>query len=200
MVLFVVGYLVAAARYPGGSRLDPQHVGYAHLANFWCDLLDGTAYNGQPNPGRPIALAATWLLPLSLLPLWFTLPRLWPRTSRTRWVVPAFGTLAMAAMIGVTTRYHDQAITLGALAAGIALGALLWQLYAVRLKALLLTGALAATAGACDYAAYVGGASAHLLPGLQKVAGVALLGWLWHLTTAGATLWPDRSWSRFKEP
>lgn len=184
MILFVVGYFAASARYPGGSRLDPHHGGYAHLANFWCDLLDVTAYNGQPNPGRPIALAATWLLPLSLLPFWFTLPRLWPHDARARWFVPTSGTLAMAAMIGVTTRYHDQAINLGAVSAGIALGALLWQLYAARLRALLLTGALAVTAGACDYAAYIGGAPAFLLPSLQKLAGAALLAWLWHLTTA----------------
>lgn len=184
MGLFVLAYFAAAARYPGGSRLDPQHAGYAHLGNFWCDLLDVTAYNGQPNAGRPLALAATWLLPLALLPLWFRLRELWPTRSRARWLVPAFGMCAMVAMIGVTTRHHDQAINVGAISAGIALGAILWQLYAARLKPLLLTGSLAVTAGACDYAAYIGGAPASLLPGLQKIAGVALLAWLWHLTTA----------------
>jgi hypothetical protein len=184
MALFVVAYFAAAAGYPGGSRLDPQHVGYAHLGNFWCDLLDVTAYNGQPNAGRAIALAATWLLPLTLLPLWFRLRHLWPRTAPARWIVPAFGTLAMLAMVGVTTRYHDAAINFGALTAGIALGALLWRLYTARLRALLLSGTLAVAAGACDYAAYIGGAPAALLPGLQKLAGAALLLWLWHLAAS----------------
>ncbi|MBY0489540.1 MAG: hypothetical protein K2R93_06835 [Gemmatimonadaceae bacterium] len=184
IVLFLLGYVVAAARYPGGSRLDPQAVGYAHFGNFWCDLLDVTSYNGRPNAGRPVALVATWLLPVMLLPLWFELRHLWPRAVRTRWIVPAFGTVAMVATIGVTTRAHDAAINVGALAAAVALGTLLWRLHAARLRTLLLTGALAVTAGACDYAAYIGGAPAAVLPGLQKLAGAALLLWLWHLSGA----------------
>lgn len=184
MALFVMAYVAAASRYPGGSRLDPHQVGYGHLSNFWCDLLDAVAYNGQPNPGRPIALAATWLLPISLMPLWFALRHLWPRVDRARWIVPLFGTLAMLATVGVTTRYHDQAINMGALTAGVALSALLWRLYRARFQALLLSGALAVSAGACDYAAYLGGAPAPMLPGLQKIAGAALLLWLWQLSTA----------------
>jgi hypothetical protein len=184
IALFVVAYFVAASRYPGGSHLDPQQAGYGHLSNFWCDLLDATAYNGQANPGRPVAVVATWLLPLSLMPLWFGLRHLWPAGARARWIVPAFGTLAMLATVGVTTPFHDQAIYAGALTAGIALGTLLWRLYRARFRALLLSGTLAVAAGACDYAAYIGGAPAELLPMLQKVAGAALLLWIWHLTTA----------------
>lgn len=44
--------------YPGGSSLDPHQSGYSLLHNYWCDLLDATAYNGQKNQGRYFAMAA----------------------------------------------------------------------------------------------------------------------------------------------
>ncbi len=182
LVLFVVGYLVAAARYPGGTLLDRGTVGYAHLGNFWCDLLSVVAYNGQPNAARVIALTATALLPAALLPLWWQLPVLWGASWRRAPVVPVAGTLATVAMLGVATRLHDEAIHVGAVAAGVACGVLLMRLATARLRAVLLGGGFALTCGACDYAAYVGGAPTLWLPGLQKLAGAALLAWFWSLT------------------
>ena len=64
---FLILYFYAAELYPGGTRIDPASIGFSHLKNFWCDLLDSTSYSGSANPGRPYALIATILLPLSLI-------------------------------------------------------------------------------------------------------------------------------------
>lgn len=62
-LIFVV---TAIYLYPGGSSLDHNQSGYSLLHNYWCDLLDATAYNGQKNHGRYFAMAAGILACLAL--------------------------------------------------------------------------------------------------------------------------------------
>jgi hypothetical protein len=109
LVLFVALYFYAASLYPGGTRLDHASMGYAHLQNFWCDLLDEPSYVGLPNRGRPIALAATVLLPLSLIPFWFFVPTLFRSGKRTRTVVSVGGisSMVIASFLPVA---HDLAL------------------------------------------------------------------------------------------
>ncbi len=44
--------------YPGGSSLNKTQAGFSFLHNYWCDLLDISAHNGQINHGRSFAMAA----------------------------------------------------------------------------------------------------------------------------------------------
>ena len=48
--------VIAASLYPGGSMFDATSVGFVWSRNFICNLFEGTAYNGEPNPGRVWAL------------------------------------------------------------------------------------------------------------------------------------------------
>ena len=184
MVLLVLAYVAAAARYPGGTQLDPTEAGYSHLGNFWCDLLAPFAYNGAVNAARPIALAATWIFALSLIPMFAGASSLWPRAARERRVVPVFGALAMLSFIAISTPYHDAAIQVGVVTGGVAFALLIHRIGAAKLRALMLSGTFALGLGACDYAAYMGGAPLTVLPGFQKLAGAALLVWFWQLTRA----------------
>ena len=58
--------VIAIYLYPGGSSLDQNQSGYSLLHNYWCDLLDATAYNGQINIGRYFAMAAGMLACIAL--------------------------------------------------------------------------------------------------------------------------------------
>ena len=66
ILIFIGLYFCAASVYPGGTKFDHSAIGYDQFQNFWCDLLDAVTYSGQRNAGRPFALAATVILPLSL--------------------------------------------------------------------------------------------------------------------------------------
>ncbi|PKL50926.1 MAG: hypothetical protein CVV42_01100 [Candidatus Riflebacteria bacterium HGW-Riflebacteria-2] len=56
-VYFVLFY-VAAALYPGGSQADLKSTGYSWIHNYWCELMNPEAMNGQPNPGVGYAIIA----------------------------------------------------------------------------------------------------------------------------------------------
>jgi hypothetical protein len=65
-IVFVCLYLLAAAYYPGGSQADPNAKGFSWLNNYWCNLLNENAMNGQHNSARPMAVTAMAVLGLTL--------------------------------------------------------------------------------------------------------------------------------------
>lgn len=55
-------YSAAAFLYPGGSEVNPISVGFNAFENYWCDLMQETAINGNANHGYLFAIASLWLL------------------------------------------------------------------------------------------------------------------------------------------
>ena len=62
---------VGAARYPGGSWVDPRSGGHWLWGNFLCDIARDVAVNGQPSPGASWGRAAEWTLLLALWLFWW---------------------------------------------------------------------------------------------------------------------------------
>lgn len=115
-------YGLASAEYPGPEWGEP---GYDHFSQYWCELTREMSPRGHVNLGRDYAQVATWLLPVSLVPLWFKVPALMSGCGwRTR-IVPSLGTVAMASLALVGTGLHDQALHLGAVLGTCAMGAVL---------------------------------------------------------------------------
>src|SRR5689334_15897645 len=100
-------YVYACSLYPGGTKFDQSTLGYSQLGNFWCDLLDTVSYSGKQNPGRPFALAATLILPFSLIFFWYYVPTLFKGAAFKKRVVQVTGCLSMALAIFIFTPVHD---------------------------------------------------------------------------------------------
>eukprot|EP01041_Mallomonas_annulata_P035984 gene35984-59008_t len=49
--------------------------GFSWVHNFWCNLLNETAINGEKNSARPIALVAMLVLSASLSLFWIIFPK-----------------------------------------------------------------------------------------------------------------------------
>lgn len=111
VVVFIGFYLYSSVLYPGGTRFDHTTVGYDHIHNFWCDLLDISAFNGQINPARTSAQLATVILSLSLIPFCYNLINIFEDKNLflifARW-------LSILAMIfgSFMLVWHDVAINL----------------------------------------------------------------------------------------
>ena len=176
--LFVAAYFYAASLYPGGTQFDLYTVGYHHLANYWCDLLSGISYSGAVNPGRPVAIAATVILPLSLIPLWVEIPRLFGRGSRLRRLSQVTGCISMLATALVFTPLHDAVIHVGSVTALCALLAIEAGLARAGRTELCWLGVVAAGAGVANYVMWSGGLLTWAMPGVQKAAGLALFVWV----------------------
>jgi hypothetical protein len=177
-IAFTLLYALSALLYPGGTRGDPTRVGFSFRDNYWCDVLDRTAYDGKPNPAAPIALAATILLALGLAALWWNAAVLYPQAPRRAAVVRGAGLLSCVAAPFMATTHHDLAINiasaLGALAFVITMSAVRaregWHLVVLGLLALGISGA--------NYAMWQTRWALSAMALVQKAAFVAFLAWV----------------------
>lgn len=58
IAVYFVLFFVAAEMYPGGSQADLKSTGFSWVHNYWCELMNHEAMNGQPNPGASLAIIA----------------------------------------------------------------------------------------------------------------------------------------------
>ena len=66
IVLFACLYLVATFHYPGGTPFNKYYIGFSWTENYWCNLLNEQAINGQTNSTQPITCIAMTVPSLSI--------------------------------------------------------------------------------------------------------------------------------------
>jgi hypothetical protein len=177
IIAFLVLYAIAALNYPGGIKTDPTTVGFSLTRNYWCDLLDATAYNGQPNPARPIGIVATLLLSVAFSVLFWQLPAFLGANERNRlmrWV--GIGGLMAGACI--FTPWHGQALALGGVLLGIALLILMYELWRVGLKRVFWAGIGCLAIGGLCYFMYYTSWQLSALALTQKFSFLAFFVWV----------------------
>lgn len=109
-LLFVILYVVATLLYPGGSQADKTAKGFSWVNNYWCNLLNEHAINGEINPARPIALASMITLCLTLSFFWFHFPRHINFSKASRLRIQICGIAAMFTALFIFTGSHDIVI------------------------------------------------------------------------------------------
>lgn len=177
MIVFVLSYIIAAIGYPGGSMLHPTNHHFHLLENYWCDLFDTTALNGQPNTVQWLAFSATCLLCISIAVFWYSLPKFFlpsPPISKT---IQLTGIISMFLALGVMTTFHDIAILISSLFSGIALLLTFGQLLKYQYYKLLVFGLFSSLLSATNFIVYYTEWGIHSLPLLQKITFVAFLSW-----------------------
>ncbi len=178
VALFVGLYLLAAALYPGGTRAEPDRIGFSVLHNYWCDVLDVVTYGGRPNPAAPVALGATVLLALGLSALWWTVPALYPAARVRAWLVRAAGLASAAVVPLIGTKHHDLVINVAALAGAFAFVVTATAVGRSRGWKVALLGAGALAAATVNYVCWGTGFALDALPLIQKIAFAAFLAWV----------------------
>lgn len=112
---FVLLYIIATLYYPGGSQTDPNAIGFSWLHNYWCNLLNHKAINGQVNPAQSIAITAMVLLCISLAVFWYCFPSCTAAKNGHRQVVRYSGSLAMVAASLLGVLEHDWVTNIASL-------------------------------------------------------------------------------------
>jgi hypothetical protein len=110
-VLFAALYFIASLNYPGGSQFDKSAVGFSWANNYWCNLLNDHAINGQLNTAQPIALAALLILCFSLTFFWLLFPKYTVLGNYGKLTIRISGTLAMTCGILLFTNLDHDFIT-----------------------------------------------------------------------------------------
>jgi hypothetical protein len=189
--LFCLAMVVGALLYPGGSWLHPNAAGFSWTNNFWCDLTRRPAHNGAPNPWAPwlgtlgfaalgAALALFWMEVAALL----TAPR--ARFVKVAGVASAVATALVALVPSNRFPGLHAPVALAAGCLGIICG-IFCGAFALRARrrfpafaawSALLLGAALANLLLYVRAVYFHASETPLLPLSQKLATVALVGWM----------------------
>lgn len=175
ILTFLLLYVLAATLYPGGSYYDKTAPAFSLLHNYWCDLLDPKAHNGRPNPGRPVAIAAMFVLTASLVLLWYWLPALFAKK------LPALRYSGLGSAVITTflfTRWHETVINAAGLLGAVALALTFVELRRAGQLRLLRLGCGCLVLSGVNYFIYETGIGLTILAALQKVTFILFFCWL----------------------
>jgi hypothetical protein len=178
-ILFVVLYVVATLFYPGGSQVDKNSIGFSWTNNYWCNLLNKKAINGQHNPAKPIAMTAMFVLCLTVTFFWFLFPRQINIGKFAKFAIQISGTLAMTIALFLFTNIdHDLIINIASFFGLIATFGTFIGLYKTKWYGLFVFGLLnLLIIGLNNYVYYKKGLIIYL-PIIQKISFATFLVWV----------------------
>jgi hypothetical protein len=138
--LFVILYFIAAALYPGGSEVNRLAKGFSWKHNYWCDLLETHAENGERNTARPMAIIATAVLCISIASFWYFVPRLFSFKPLLKKIIQFTGIMSMGTLVFLQANFHDTVINTAGVLGIFAITLTLVGLYKNRSYSLFLLG------------------------------------------------------------
>jgi len=177
-ILFIILYVAATFFYPGGSQHDPQADGFSWLHNYWCNLLNEYAINGQLNQGRYFAFAAMFVLIVALISFWWIFPLLAGLSIKIIWLMRASGCLSMLTSVFLFTGYHDEVINMAGVFGLVAIGITYVGLHRLRWFWLFAWGLFNLLLIGLNNILYYGDGLLLYLPVVQKISFLSFLLWI----------------------
>ncbi|WP_231864542.1 hypothetical protein [Sorangium cellulosum] len=202
---FLVLTALAAAAYPGGTFCDANAPGYDFWGNFFCDLTQPVTQRGVDNTrARSLAQASFVCFSLALVPFWWVHGALLggrlggavrvlgllsaAGTNLIAWLPSVVSPLLHAVSVFVAAIPGLLATLLGVTGAFARGNAGESRSSPLRFSAWL--GALSLALGSADaayYAVAIAVPGCHvLLPALQKLAALSVIGWMGTIARVGA--------------
>lgn len=179
--LFVLLYYISTFFYPGGSWADKGAAGFSWLNNYFCDLLDEKAKNGQYNSARLPAIVSWVVLCISLSVFWYLIPKLLSIYNTGKRVIQYCGITAMFIASFLFTSLHDIVTHLSGMFGFIALGVTFSGLYKSRLTGFFYTGLFCMVLMGLNYYIMLGNVFSNFLPVVQKITFLLVLLWIFLL-------------------
>jgi len=172
-------YNVATLLYPGGSQVNKNAVGFSWINNYWCNLLNESAINGQHNPAKPIAMTGMFILCLTLIFFWFLFPRHINVSKTLKRVIQISGTVAMSIAFFLFTNIdHDLVTNLASIFGLIATIEVFVGLYKAKWLKLFTFGLLNILLVVLNNYVYYTKGLIIYLPVIQKISFAAFLIWI----------------------
>ncbi len=179
IIIFVSLYIIATLFYPGGSSFDAQATGFSWAHNFWCNLLNEVAINGQSNQARPLALTAMITLCFSLSFFWIIFPIQTNAGKMNRRIIQIAGILSMMTAFFLFSKMNHDLVTNFASFFGLitTLG-VLFALYKIKWHRLFFWGIVNLLLVLLNNYIYYQEALIVYLPIVQKISFAAFLVWI----------------------
>jgi len=171
-------YGYSSTLYPGGSEADLNHLGFDWANNYWCNLMNELAMNGEVNPARPFAISAMMILCLSILVFFIQFARRMATNLFWKKIIPIFGIISMIFAALISTQYHDSMISLSSAFGAIAVLGVIIELYKSSLQLFKFSGAICILLLLLNNIIYYSEFQLEYLPIIQKVTFVIVLSWI----------------------
>ena len=181
-LLFIGLYFLATLFYPGGSQVDKNSKGFSWANNYWCNLLNEKAMNGQHNAARPLAMVAMFVLCLTLAVFWYIFPRKIGFKKSSRLVIQIAGGLAMTTGMFLFTDLHDTIVNIASLCGLVATVGTFIGLYKLKWTRLFGLGILNLLLVVLNNILYYGDGLKLFLPVVQKITFLFFLLWICLIT------------------
>lgn len=179
IILYIVLYFIAASLYPGGNSFNEKTPGFSWRYNFWCNLLNETAINGEPNSGQLFAIAGLLVLSISLSLFFIAAPGALRLNEATRMAIRISGTTAMlSALLLASPLPHDLITNIASGLGLIAMGGLLLGLYRSGLRFLFVWALLNLFLVVLNNWFYLDPELIRDLPLVQKISFLSFLLWI----------------------
>ena len=178
-LIFVILYFVATLFYPGGLQVDKNSIGFSWKNNYWCNLLNETAINGQLNPAKPIALVGMFVLCFTFSFFWFIFPITINSNKNLKLAIQVSGILAMTVAFFLFTNInHDLVTNLSSSFGAIAIIGTFIGLYKQKWFRLFGFGLLNILLVVLNNLCYYNKALIIYLPVIQKISFATFLVWV----------------------
>ncbi len=179
ILLFMVFYLLAAYKYPGGSTVSVNDHGFSWRNNYWCELLGENAKNGDANTGRAYGLLGMIVLSISISIFWWNIPSIvYERSKAIRGFMRYCGMLSMVFASLIFTNWHDGIIYVAVISGTIAFTLLFYELFRNKRDFLSYFGIVCLAFIFANCIIYVSNFGIDFLPLLQKITFVITLSWI----------------------
>lgn len=175
-MLSVALIIIATSMYPGGSPNDVSSHGFSWQHNYFCNLFDKNAINGQQNSSRPYAIAGILFMCLSFLVFFYQTSIKLSKQSGQK-IVRYVGCSGMMFAFFAVTPLHDTAINISNFLCLISILYILVFLIKTRQKSLLWLSVFLMVMSYITIFIYYSGYYISYLPIMQKLTIILMIIW-----------------------
>ena len=176
--IFILFYIIAAYKYPGGSWAFPNHDSFSFWNNYLCDLLDTYAINGKLNVARHYARVSLGFLSASIILIWLYLPNLFEAKSFNLSMMRVTGILSLVIIMFLASGTHDLIVRIAGIFGTTALITSFFEFYKARFYKILFLGLFSFLIFILNYYIYETGWNIKYLPIIQKITFSSFIVWL----------------------
>lgn len=150
----------------------------AGTQNYWCNLLNENAINGQHNSAKPIAMTAMFILCLTLANFWYIFPQQVGLQKSSQIALQISGILSMTIGMFLFTNLHDIIINVACFCGLVAIVGTFVGLQKLKWRNLFWLGIFNLILVALNNILYYGQGLRLYLPVVQKITFLFFLTWI----------------------
>ncbi len=179
IILIIITAPLITSKYPGGSIIDSNSLGFKWTENYWCNLYEETALNGQQNTARIRAMVSSSFLSIILIGFFLVMSSLNDKHKIEQKIILIFGLLGVLfTPLGMITKYHDIGVILAGSLCSIAVLTILRILKKEKKYFLYILGYTWGILFVINYLMFFNNIGIVYLPLLQKISFALFFAWI----------------------